>query len=93
MNLTNKEIHLTDAALKEAGLIHTGDFSSPSGSVMAYLLPKSKLGSNKVVQYIEICGLADMEKPQVMKSDTFYNVELTFEAYAAIGKQITKTIA
>jgi len=93
MNLTNKEINLTDKALKEAGLIHAGDFTTAGISYTTYIVAKSALGSNKVLQFLEITGLVDLENPDVMKSDTFYKVELTIEAYAAIGKQITKTIA
>ena len=93
MNLTNKEINLTDKALKEAGLIHAGDFTTQGISYTTYIVAKSALGSNKVIQFLEICGLVDLENPDVMKSDTFYKVELTIEAYTSIGKQITKTIA
>ena len=93
MNISNKEITLTDKALKEAGLVHLSDVCSPSFSGQTYLVPVALRGTNKVLQFIELCGLADFENGEVMKSGTYVTVELSFEAYQAIGKQVTKTIA
>lgn len=93
MNLTSKEINLTDKALKESGLIHAGDFTTQGVSYSSYIVAKSALGSNKVLQFVELSGLVDLNNPDVMKSDTFYKVELTAEAYTLIGQMITKTIS
>ena len=93
MNITSKEINLTDKAFKESGLIDAGERITQGIGYKCYLVAKSALGSNKVLQFIELSGLVDLESPDVMKSDTFYKVELTSEAYTLIGQNITKTIS